>query len=485
MIAKIKIGKNFIGALEYNTTKLNHLDPNERAELLESNFYSLDTDSVKRELLFLEQLNLGLERTTFHTSLSFAKGEIISNELMLCIAKEYMFRMGFDDNMYAIVRHNDTDHPHCHILCHRTKLNGKTVSDSNSYHISNEILRNLEDKYGLIKVNSIYASTNKNITKNEIEYMLRTKKPTLKAELEQLVSDVKDKAVDINDFVNRLHIKGIKIFFRQDANNLPIGLLFFYQGKVIPASKINKDFGLPQVLAHFKLTNHRKLPEFANYVNAHTNKVLVSQGLHSLSVRSTRDGPSGNIKTIVYQALSKNKSLGSFISSLEENNINCLFNVAQTGRVTGMSFIYNGIAYKSSDIDRNFSSNKIFKRLDYEQVRDSETISKTNAATRARFGNQIPKASIGKIRNVKKQSNCNFQQDQDRALTVQAAMHSDIKSPSEAGGSNKRSFKQAETVGEQIPDYINGIGNMFNSGFSKDGLNTQRNDRKAKNKPTL
>lgn len=485
MIAKIKIGKNFIGALEYNTNKINHPDIGERAELLESNFSSLEADSVKKELLFLEQLNPGLERTTFHTSLNFGKGEAIPNELMLSISKEYMHRMGFGDNIYAIVRHNDTDHPHCHILCHRTKLDGKTVSDSNSYHKSNEILRSLEDKYGLAKVNSIYHSKNKNITKNEIEYMLRTKKPTLKAELEQLVSVSKGKAADINDFVNRLEQKGIKTFFRQDTNRHPVGLLFLYQGKVIPASKLKKDFALPRVLEYFKLTNHHKLPEFANYINERTNRALVSQGCKGLYVNTTREGTFVFINAIVNQALAQNKSIGPFIRSLEQNGINCQFNVANTGRVTGMSLIYNGRAYKSSDIDRNFSSNKIFKKLDYEQVRDSETISKSNATTRARYGDQIPKASVGKIRDTEKQSGSNLQSNKVKDINVRTAKQPDLKSTTGTAKSDYTPNEPTEKATEGLSDFIRSVSSIFNSGYSKDGLNTRRNDRKSKNKPSL
>jgi len=485
MIAKIKIGKNFIGALEYNTNKLNHPDIDERAELLESNFSSLETDSVKKELLFLEQLNPSLERTTFHTSLNFGKEEIVSNEKMLAIAKEYMSRMGFVDNLFAIVRHNDTDHSHCHILCHRTKLDGKTVSDSNSYHKSNEILRSLEDKYGLMKVNSIYESINKNITKNEIEYTLRTKKPTLKAELELLVFDSKSKAVDMNDFVNRLQQKGIKIFFRQDTNSNPVGLLFHYQGKVIPASKLKKDFVLPRILEHFKLKNHHKLPEFANYINERTNKALVSQGLKTLYVNPIREGTSVFIKAIVNQALVQNKSLESFIRILEQNGINCQFNVANTGRVTGMSLIYNGKAYKSSDIHRDFSSNKVFKKLGYEQVRDSETISKSNATTRARYGDEIPKASIGEVRKVERQSGRNFQSNQNGDLKIRAAMQPDFKSTPGATSTHKTTFEPPNRVEKVVTDVISSVGNIFNHGFSKDGMNTKRNDRKTNNKPSL
>jgi hypothetical protein len=36
------------------------------------------------------------------------------------IAEEYMTRMGFDNNLYIIFRHHDSNHPHCHILAQET-----------------------------------------------------------------------------------------------------------------------------------------------------------------------------------------------------------------------------------------------------------------------------------------------------------------------------------------------------------------------------
>lgn len=496
MIAKIKIGKNFIGALEYNTNKINDLNPKECAELLETNLSSLDSDSVKMELTFIEQLNPKLERTTFHTSLSFGKDEIVSNEKMLAIAKEYMSRMGFVDNLFAIVRHNDTDHPHCHILCHRISLDGKTVSDSNSYHQSNEILRDLEQKYDLLKVNSIYNSNKKNITKNEIEYTLRTEKPTVKVELELLVSRSKESAVDINDFINRLEQKGVKVFFKQDSGSNPIGLLFHYKDIVISASKLNKGFVLPRILEYFELQNHPKLPEFADHVNKRTNQLLESQGLRTLQVNSKGEGLGIFMKAVINQVLSNSKSICSFINSLESNGIYCQFNVAKTGRVTGMNLIHQGKSYKASDIDRSFSYNKIFKKLDYEQVRDSKTISETNTRTRERFGNEVPKGSAKSIREAERQSSRSFQSDKKGEFKVPRAMQANFKSAigatessqqsvSKATRANNISVEKTEVTGKVVGNFISNIGSIFDTGFSKDGLNTQRNDKKVKNKPSL
>src|SRR5690606_10199030 len=177
--------------------------------------------------------------------------------------------------------------------------------------------------------------------------------------------------------------------------------------------------------------------------------------------------------------------IGSFIRNLEQNDINCQFNVAKTGRVTGMSLIYNGKAYKSSDIDRNFSSNKIFKKLGYEQARDSETISKSNTTTRARYGDQIPTANVGEIRDTEKQSGRNLQSNQVNGINTRTAKQPDLKSTTGAANSNNIPYKQTETLGKGATDYISGISTMFNPAYSKDGLNTKRNDRKTKNKPSL
>src|SRR5690606_23744658 len=141
MIAKQSIGSSFMGALSYNLKKMHHPDREVRAELLASNFISLDKSDVKKEVDLVASLNPRLQKNTYHTSLNFAQGEKVSNEKMLAVAEEYMERMGFRDNPYFIFRHHDTSHPHCHILALRTRFDGTTVSDSNNYKRSEKIIR--------------------------------------------------------------------------------------------------------------------------------------------------------------------------------------------------------------------------------------------------------------------------------------------------------------------------------------------------------
>jgi hypothetical protein len=187
MIAKQSIGKSFIGALNYNVKKLHHQDTKQRAEILSTNFTNMG--SILKELAMMRALNPKLKRNTYHTSLNFAIGEKIDNQKMKNIAEEYMTRMGFDNNLYIIFRHHDSNHPHCHILALRNRFDGTVVSDSNNYKRSEQVVRELEKKYNLQTVQSSKQSKFKSPDKDEIEMILRTGKPSKKLMLQDQVKE--------------------------------------------------------------------------------------------------------------------------------------------------------------------------------------------------------------------------------------------------------------------------------------------------------
>ena len=82
-------------------------------------------------------------------------------------------------------------------------------------------------------------------------------------------------------------------------------------------------------------------------------------------------------------AISTSKGITEFIKLLQEQNISPRFNVSKTtGRVSGISFNYNGIMYKGSTLGKKFSWNSLTKQIDYEQDRDRSIISSTNGKER-------------------------------------------------------------------------------------------------------
>ena len=152
MIASQKIGKSFMGALKYNWNKLFNPDVKIRAELLSTNFTSMDLAMIKQEVDLVRSLRPKLNRYVYHTSLNFHKDDVLDNKIMLAIAEDYLRLSGFTSNQYFIFRHHDAEHPHVHLLVNRITFDGDVVSDSNNYKKSDTIAVQLEQQYNLVRV---------------------------------------------------------------------------------------------------------------------------------------------------------------------------------------------------------------------------------------------------------------------------------------------------------------------------------------------
>ena len=57
--------------------------------------------------------------------------------------------MKITDTQYIIVRHQDREHPHVHIVFNRIDNNGKTISDRNDMYRNEQVCKKLKAKHGL------------------------------------------------------------------------------------------------------------------------------------------------------------------------------------------------------------------------------------------------------------------------------------------------------------------------------------------------
>jgi len=178
MIASQKIGKSFMGALNYNLKKLHHPDPEMRAELLATNFAAVDPAVIKQEVEMMKGMKPNLSRYVYHTSINFPKEDRLDNDKLLAIAHDYLKESGYTNNQFMIFRHHDAGHPHIHLLVNRISFDGTVVSDSNNFKKSEAILRNLEIKYGLTQVQNSEKAETKAVKKGELEMVIRTGKPS-------------------------------------------------------------------------------------------------------------------------------------------------------------------------------------------------------------------------------------------------------------------------------------------------------------------
>ena len=145
MIGKLKKGSSFGGCIRYVTGK-------DEAKIIASDGVLLGTNAEMTQSFELQrQLNPRIKKPVGHIALSFKPEDKprLTDEFMTKIALEYMQMMCITDTQFIIVRHHNTDNPHCHIVYNRINNEGKLISDRNDYRRNEQVTKVLKSKYGL------------------------------------------------------------------------------------------------------------------------------------------------------------------------------------------------------------------------------------------------------------------------------------------------------------------------------------------------
>lgn len=151
MVAKISIGNSLYGSLVYNGEKINK----EKGKVLATNkIYNDGSGTINIHRAF-EDFKMWMPQSTkaekpmMHISLNPHPDDRLSDAEYAQLAHEYMEKMGFGDMPFLIVKHEDIDRHHIHIVALRVRPDGTAISTKNNFYKSKEITRELEKKYGL------------------------------------------------------------------------------------------------------------------------------------------------------------------------------------------------------------------------------------------------------------------------------------------------------------------------------------------------
>ena len=145
MIGKLKKGSSFGGCIRYVTGK-------DEAKIIASDGVLLGTNAEMTQSFELQrQLNQRIKKPVGHIALSFKPEDKprLTDKFMAKISLEYMQMMGITDTQFIIVRHHNTDNPHCHIVYNRINNEGKLISDRNDYRRNEQVTKALKSRYGL------------------------------------------------------------------------------------------------------------------------------------------------------------------------------------------------------------------------------------------------------------------------------------------------------------------------------------------------
>ena len=153
MVAKITIGSGLFGAIKYNADKVNE----GKGQLLDTNKIFNDGTGkvdIAQAMHNFEQhmpMQMRTEKPVIHISLNPHPDDRLTDKELTEMAHEYMQRMGYGDQPYIIVKHEDIDRHHLHIVSVRVDEQGKRINSDFTHKRSLAIIQDFERRYNLHK----------------------------------------------------------------------------------------------------------------------------------------------------------------------------------------------------------------------------------------------------------------------------------------------------------------------------------------------
>ena len=151
MVAKINTGSSMFGALAYNQEKVD----NGEAKVLFSNKMLLSEDGhfsigeCMRSFEMQMPVQLSTQKPILHISINPHPEDVLTDQQLSDIAKEYMQKLGYGGQPYLVYKHTDIDRHHIHIVGLRVDESGRPLNDKFEHRRSKQIIRELERKYNL------------------------------------------------------------------------------------------------------------------------------------------------------------------------------------------------------------------------------------------------------------------------------------------------------------------------------------------------
>ena len=240
MIGKIKKGKSFGGCIRYVMGKDN-------AEIIDSDGVLLENiREITVSFNYQRELNPKIKQPVGHIALSFKAEDkaLLTDELMVKIAREYMELMGIRNTQFILVRHHNTDNPHCHLVYNRIGYDGKVISSQGDYKRNEIATKLLKDKYGLT-----YAEDK---SKTNVEKLHASER--VKYEIFNAVKAALKHSKTWKEFNDYLIHRGIRLEFVKRAREIKRpediqGIRFTKDGQTFKASQISREFSFARLNA--------------------------------------------------------------------------------------------------------------------------------------------------------------------------------------------------------------------------------------------
>lgn len=337
MVAKISLGSSLYGAIVYNGEKINK----EKGRVLDTNkIYNDGSGNIDIHRAFEDfkrwmPQHTRAEKTMMHISLNPHPDDRLSEMQYTQLAHEYMEKMGFAEMPYIIVKHEDIDRHHIHIVALRVRPDGSCISDKNNFYRSKEITRELEKKYGLHT-----------------------------AERQKITPDMPIKKIDPSGDIKRQVANTVKM----------VGMRYKFQ----TIGEYNAILGLYNIRCEQTdgRVNGREYHGLVYFATDDNGKTIASpfkaSRLGKFASRTAIDGRMERAKDkigirptrqSISEAMAESSGKDDFIAKLKERNIDLILRYTDSGRIYGATFIDHNTrtVLNGSRLGKEFSANSLEK----------------------------------------------------------------------------------------------------------------------------
>ena len=346
MVAKINYGSSLFGALAYNGEKVNE----GVAKILETNKVfspadgTHDISACMQDFMAYMPSHVLTKKPVIHISLNPHPDDSLTDEQFSAIAWEYIEKMGYANQPFIVYKHEDIDRHHLHIVTLAVDERGKKINDGNNFYTSTRILKELEQKYGLIpaqmrkekevfRLQKVCYGDGENLKKQLVSVIRPAAKfyhcPSFK-EYRALLSTYNICVEEVKGEIRGKTYMGLLYFATDDKGNKV--------GKVFKSSLFGKSVGYEALQKSFKASKE-KLKE----------KHLAPK-----------------TKEVVDGALRRSATKEDFRTNLHHKGIDVLFRENEQGRLYGITFIdhNNGCVVNGSRLGKELSANAVAEWFD-------------------------------------------------------------------------------------------------------------------------
>ena len=235
MKAKITKGTGFRGVLNY-------LLDGGRGEIIGGNMAATTQAGLSAEFGAVRCQRPDIAKPVWHCSLSLPIGDDLSVEQWREVVSDFIRKMDINNNQYCIVRHNDKQHKHIHLVINRVGLDGSVWYADRDVYRAIEATRQLEAGKDYLRVTADrdYTSRKYYPTKRE-EGRKRRGLDIPRKEVHDAIRRVIDSApakLTPQEFVTALKKAGIEAKPNISSTGRVNGFSFLYRGNKYTGSKV-------------------------------------------------------------------------------------------------------------------------------------------------------------------------------------------------------------------------------------------------------